>query len=188
MPRFLSHEDAQAIELMLDLTMEQIDDRDPRYAALYTAYNSFEPASNTAATIAQVVAAIRPVNNQRADDLEGFIFDRIRQSNYPSSWNTTATLAKDTYVTNHPGTNVSSWMCPGIGRTTHSVTVADVTIDHVVPVAQHWNQTGRNTSRLARATWYQDTSNHAYLCRSCNSRRNSGGIRYTIAVGNAYTN
>lgn len=188
MPRFLSPSDAQGIEHLLDLTMEEIDDDDPRYAALYNAYNAFEPQSNTAATIAEVVAAIRLVNNQRADQLEGAIFERIRQNNYPSAWNTTATQAKDTYVTNHPGGNASSWMCPGFGRATHQATVADVTIDHIMPVAQHWNLTGCNTSRLARANWYQDTTNHAYLCRACNSRRGSGGIRYNIAVGGAYTN
>lgn len=189
MPRFLSREDAQYIELMLDLTIEEVGAYSPHYQTLNTAYNSFEPDSNTAATIAQVVAAIRPVNTQRADALELLVFDRIRSSNYPSAWNYHATQARNTYVANHPGNNLSSWVCPGTGaRQAHNATVADVTIDHVIPVAVHWNQTGRNTSNYARVTWYQDTSNHAYLCRACNSSRGSGGIRYVIAVGHGYSN
>ena len=189
MPRFLSQTDAQYFELMLDLTIEQLDSDDPRYDILTTAYYSFEPASNSAATIAQIVAAIRPVNPQRANELELLVFDRIRTSNYPSGWNQQAVQARNTYVTNHPGSNASAWICPGTGfRPAHAATVADVTIDHVLPVADHWNQIGRNTTNHSRATWYQNTNNHAYLCRACNSSRGSGGIRYMIAVGPAYSN
>jgi 5-methylcytosine-specific restriction endonuclease McrA len=189
MPRFLNVQDVAFLEEQINLTLEEIDGRDYRYKLLSDAYNSFEPASNSAATLAGVANAVALVNAARANRIRGLISVKIRQTNYPSNWDNPSKQQRALYLAAHPGTSHALWQCPGQGLTlAHDASINDITIDHVVFVAAHWNHIGHDTDRISRQTWYWDTTNHAYLCQSCNSGRGSAGLLYNIMTGLNYSN
>lgn len=52
----------------------------------------------------------------------------------------------------------------------------DLTLDHIKPVSQWFNQTGYKKDRETRSQWYNDTSNLRILCRSCNSAKGGEGF------------
>jgi len=108
-----------------------------------------------------------------------------RLNYYPSGFDATARKNRDDYVTKHPGGSPNTWKCPGVHpyRPAHDAAVADVTIDHIRPVADHWNKVGFDTDKATRAQWFNDIKNHEILCRSCNSSKGSGGISYTKSEG-----
>jgi hypothetical protein len=80
---------------------------------------------------------------------------------------------------------------PGIVVAPHQVSKQDYTIDHVKPVARHWNQKGHNMSRADRRTWLNKTSNLVPICSSCNSKKGGyhGGVsyNYNTVVGLNFT-
>lgn len=55
----------------------------------------------------------------------------------------------------------------------------DLTIDHIKPVSQYFNEEGYKKQRNVRNAWYNNTGNLQYLCRRCNSGK--GGERYDPA-------
>ena len=55
---------------------------------------------------------------------------------------------------------------------------SNASLDHVVPVATHWNTTGRNTDQNTRFQWYNDTNNLEVVDRNHNSSMGSGGVNY----------
>jgi hypothetical protein len=60
---------------------------------------------------------------------------------------------------------------------------AQASLDHVVPVATHWNTVGYDTDQQTRATWYNNTANLEVVRRSHNSAMGSGGVNYRRDVG-----
>jgi hypothetical protein len=56
-------------------------------------------------------------------------------------------------------------------------------LDHVVPVATHWNTTGYNTDQNTRGIWYNNTANLHVVRGSHNSSMGSGGVNYRRDVG-----
>lgn len=114
----------------------------------------------------------------------------IRTHFYSGHYQVAATNALATYEANHPGTAPNTVRCPGNGGTQgpHDIAPGSLTIDHIVPVATHWNAgagahpAGRDTTRASRNTFYTDPTNHQYMCGSCNSSKNSGGVYYTPTV------
>ena len=167
MAKFLTPDECKALTKLIDLTIDGLDDHSPHYQKLYKAYNGFEPKSNSAASIQAIVDAIEPVDQARADAIRGWIFVKIRSNNYPSNWDHASTQAKVAYAVAHPGatalTAASHWRCPGQGTTlAHDKLLADISIDHVIPVAQHWNTVGSNSDSTTRKNWYYDRTNHAY--------------------------
>ena len=65
----------------------------------------------------------------------------------------------------------------------------EITLDHIKPVAEHWNEAGRFTSYDARKAWYNDISNLRPRARGPNSR--AGALqeaRFIQAVGPGYSN
>lgn len=188
MPRFLTDTDTRYFEELLNDLMERYPNH---YRVLYNAYNSFEPQSNTAATVEDLAAVVARVDVAAANSIRATLSIRVRTSNYPSGWDQQSLQAKNQYVQSrlapHGGNQL--WICPGHHpQTAHVRSIHDATIDHIVPVAVHWNQVGHNSDRITRANWYYDTSNHAYLCQSCNSSRGSGGIFYRGTTGSGYRN
>ncbi|MFX0594706.1 hypothetical protein [Melissospora conviva] len=81
----------------------------------------------------------------------------------------------------------SNWyICPGTTtRPPHladsSSTIGLPAIDHKREVSTHWNEEGHNTSHPPREDWYNDISNHATICTSCNGSKS--GPRFNLDVG-----
>ena len=131
-----------------------------------------------------------------ADALNNIVTTGIRAMNYPGSWNQAEKLARDTYRGANPGTPIviggapaATWRCPGAaGNPAHDALFNDCTIDHVIPVVQHWNNLGHDMDAAGRAAWYRDTTNHEYLCQACNSAKGGGGQNYRILTGPNYSN
>lgn len=101
----------------------------------------------------------------------------VRANFYPSGFvkhAKQAQIVSDTANTHHANGLIK---CPGYKKPAHYV--ASTTIDHVVPVSYHWNNTGYQTDKATRRQWYNDTANHEYLCQPCNSSK--GGQVYTKA-------
>lgn len=85
--------------------------------------------------------------------------------------------------------NAGMYQCAGHGATRppHLITLDQVTLDHVVPVAAHWNSVGREVDQKTRYEWYDDPANLVVLCRSCNSSKGSGGVSYIPIVKPTFT-
>jgi 5-methylcytosine-specific restriction endonuclease McrA len=92
-----------------------------------------------------------------------------------------------------------NYTCPGVPFGTrpgsvvapHSASKQDYTIDHVKPVARHWNRKGHDMSRAARRVRPDKTSNLIPICASCNSRKGgyygSVSCNYNTVVGSGFT-
>jgi hypothetical protein len=189
-----------ALEQLMDHTLDMMRDADeeemPIYNTLYQAYNSFEQGSNVNATLEQLMNVTNGSTSTHVTDLHNGIANMLAQNalnrrttNYPSTYNATANNARDTFQNGRlrPG---NQWECPGNGggRAAHDIGRDDITIDHILPCASQWNATGYNTTRVARNTWYNDTTNHRYMCRGCNSSLGSGGTVYRLDTGPNYAN
>ncbi len=190
--RFLSEGNANSISERILHTlslMEEDGDADSQqYEQLEEIYNNFDAGSLATETIEEIRALTHGSMFDRLDDLdtwmESLITGNVRSSNYPSSYSTAAQQALTTYKNNHQNPmDASECLCPNCNT---YVAKTDMTIDHVIPVATHWNTIGRNTDRATRHTWYSDVNNHEYCCRSCNSSMGSGGVRYSMSVGPNY--
>ena len=199
--RFLSVSQATSLGEKILETMSNMEEAGqtalPAYTALEQAYNGFEPTSDINATIGSILAATAGSTSVHAQQLNAYVNNmlqtnaqNVRANNYPSAYNATANNARDNYQNGRINPlNTNQWQCPGNGgnRAAHYTTLDDITIDHINPCANQWNTTGYNTDRTARNTWYNDTSNHRYMCRACNSSLGSGGIVYRIDTGNNYS-
>ncbi|HEV2146626.1 MAG TPA: type VI secretion system baseplate subunit TssG [Longimicrobiaceae bacterium] len=108
--------------------------------------------------------------------------------------------AAKTYVRGIVNASVGlHYTCPGVPFGTHPpyniaphpASKQDYTIDHVKPVARHWNQKGRDMSRAARNQWLNKTSNLVPICSSCNTIKGSWyqGVQhnYNTVVGPNFT-
>jgi hypothetical protein len=184
----LSKSKAKALEDAMDAEIDAMIDSgaydEATLAKMMGAYNSFEEGSNKLETKHSAVSSgFSAATTQILD------WTTVRAANYPSGFSSAADLARDTYVNAHKNPlNAAQWQCPGTStKPAHWAPTSDVSIDHIVPVATHWNSTGYNTSRAVRNTWYNDTSNHAYVCKSCNSSMGSGGVFYTKPPGPGYS-
>jgi hypothetical protein len=181
---------AQALQSAMDDELDaymESDNFDPdEYARMMAAYNGFEEGSSTHETKTRVASSGFSASVTTVLDWKS-----IRAANYPSSFDAGAITARDAYVNaNKNPANSNEFKCPGAGtsaKPAHWARTSDVSIDHIVPVATHWNSTGYNTSRAVRNTWYNDTKNHAYVCVSCNSSMGSGGVLYTKPPGPSYS-
>ncbi len=60
----------------------------------------------------------------------------------------------------------------------HSAKENDATLDHIIPVAKHWNTKGHNQTQSEREAWYNDTTNLQVVCKKHNSKKGSLGIKY----------
>ncbi|MBM9506703.1 hypothetical protein ITX44_19500 [Streptomyces sp. KK5PA1] len=116
--------------------------------------------------------------------------DAIRATFYPG-WNKAALDEKQRQLGDHRnrlvteratwdpnGTHTGSnwYVCPGNGtRGPHladkSTRIGLPAIDHVREVSTQWNEEGHNTPHPPRETWYNDISNHATICTSCNGSK-----------------
>lgn len=179
----------EAINLALDTMLEADQAGSVQYGRLYNLYNDFGSGSLTMQTIAGIRALTHNSPNailQALDQsMEGLIVGNVRSSNYPSSYSAGARQALATYTATHQNpANANECLCPNCNR---FVDKTDMTIDHITPVATHWNTIGRDTDRTTRTTWYSDITNHRYMCGSCNSRIGSGGVRYNLTTGPNYS-
>jgi hypothetical protein len=190
MARFLSADETAELERDIDHLIDTLGEEHFYYGHLVQAYHSFEPESNTAATVAELANVIEVVDAALAGRIRSVLSIKIRQSNYPAGWDAASTQAKAQYVLAHPSAGmVAHCVCPGHPpQVAHNVLASAMTIDHVLPVAGHWNTTGRNTDRQTRHQWYWNTANHEYLCGPCNSSRGSGGVYYNVITGTNYSN
>ncbi len=197
--RFLSDSQASALENHIQDALSGIeedgDSSDAIYTSLNNIYNTFSSGSNAHAALSDIILLTSGSSNTRAQTLNNIVSgmlqqnsQNVRSANYPSNYNSTASNARDTYRTNH-SVSTTQWRCPGNGSTNaHNAANGDITIDHITPCASHWNSTGYNTDRSTRTAWYNNTSNHHYMCRSCNSSLGSGGVTYRLDTGSSYSN
>ena len=126
--------------------------------------------------------------------------DKLRATFYPG-WNSAAQSEKRKQLKAHrdrfvaekatwdpAGTHTGSnwYICPGNGTTAPHLTDKTTTtglpaIDHKFEVSAQWNDKGHNTPQSPRETWYNDISNHATICTSCNGSKS--GPDYKPDVG-----
>jgi hypothetical protein len=117
-----------------------------------------------------------------------------RASFYPSGYSTAANNAWSNWCTAHTDPITNLVQCPGFGRAPHLVAQTAITIDHIVSVCTHWNSghgvhpAGRNCTRAQRNTFFNDVTNHTYLCGPCNTSKGSGGNNYQQVVGPNFRN
>jgi hypothetical protein len=62
-----------------------------------------------------------------------------------------------------------------------------LSLDHLTPVATHWNTIGYDTDQNTRSAWYNRTSNLALVSKNHNSSMGSGGVYYRRDVGQNFT-
>ncbi len=171
-----------AIENALSALMdEEFDDDSDEYRLANRLFNRIGQDTHDHDAQQQLLAAAVITGQQGFADIAATIdIGSVRRNYYPSTYSATARQARDDYVTGHPGATPNTWRCPGtLTRAAHDVSTADVTIDHIIPVATHWNTIGYKSNKATRVTWYSDDTNHQYLCQPCNSSRGSGGVHYT---------
>jgi hypothetical protein len=171
-----------AIENALSALMdEDFDDGTPEYTAANRLFNRITRDTHDHDAQQQLLAAAVTTGRQEFAQIAATIdIGSVRRNYYPSTYSATALQHKATYVNGHPGGTVGTWRCPGTAtRAAHDAPVADATIDHIIPVATHWNTVGYKSNKATRVAWYSDHTNHQYLCQSCNSSRGSGGVHYT---------
>ena len=92
----------------------------------------------------------------------------------------------------HPMFNKGTYLCPGANRETlkrgtisisaHLVSQTDREVDHIVPIAVHWNEKGRKGAQQEREAWSGDISNLQILCGDCNGTKSSGGVEFDRAI------
>lgn len=110
---------------------------------------------------------------------------KIRQHMYPSGYIVAAKQIKTDTLNHRAVSYGTSWNCPSCGN---NRSWDDITIDHIMPVAEHWNRYGHDQTKQDRHDWFNDTDNHQCMCRSCNSSFGSGGIYYSRVVGPNFRN
>jgi hypothetical protein len=67
------------------------------------------------------------------------------------------------------------------------VPLSTLSIDHLTPVATHWNTIGYDSDQNTRNVWYNKTSNLALVSKNHNSSMGSGGVKYRRDVGPNFT-
>jgi Domain of unknown function (DUF4157) len=122
----------------------------------------------------------------------GMLFSQyfnVRKSFFPGGYDSTAEAHRDNFVKSVTDkSNSNLWTCPCCNNVCRkNIYGEDVTIDHITDCATYWNNAGRDESKQDRINFYNDTSNHEILCRSCNSSKSSGGITYRRMVGPNFT-
>jgi hypothetical protein len=191
-PKFLNDGAFQTLEATVLDWLSVMDEAgvagdDHRRIAMEAAYNNFDNGSNTGETMVALRAAAALYNPGWVAQLDAFLVGAVRTSNYPTSFDQGARDALTAYRADPANQGMGGQVrCAGHNKPAHMVVA--LTIDHVVPVATHWNNTGYNTTKAARRTWYNDPTNHVYLCQPCNSSKGSGGVYYRIDTGPHYTN
>jgi hypothetical protein len=60
------------------------------------------------------------------------------------------------------------------------VPISQASIDHIKPVAQHWNEVGHDMTQEERLAWYNDSRNLRVVDRRKNSSLGSGGVSYSV--------
>jgi hypothetical protein len=58
---------------------------------------------------------------------------------YTSAYSSSALATKQAWITANPGSMAGRARCPGYGIMPHDVPTSDITIEHKVDVATHWN-------------------------------------------------
>ncbi|WP_229397623.1 hypothetical protein [Micromonospora okii] len=125
----------------------------------------------------------------------------IRATFYPA-WDSAAQAEKRRQLREHRNrltTERSTWdprgthtgsdwyVCPGnqVSTAPHladrSTSTGLPAIDHKREVSTHWNEEGHNTDQPPREHWYNDISNHATICTSCNGSKS--GPDFKLDVG-----
>lgn len=202
MAKLLLEHDVKALNDLVEGFLSFIDDRRlnhmPGAMELARAYENIGEGGNTAAVIADCVAAAGMLDLSWAATLNAIVSTSIRQLNYPSSWRLATHTAAQSYQAANPGppmvvagTVITTWVCPGLSVPTHPAHAAlltDCTVDHDTPVVWHWNNYGYNTNKVERTDWYHDASNHVIMCGPCNSAKSGGGAFYNIVTGPNYSN
>lgn len=95
----------------------------------------------------------------------------VRSMFYPSAFDSdvkTAVWLRD---------NTAGARCPICGQPLSAGT-GELSIDHIIPVARHFNQGGYHMTQRERKEWYNDINNLTLVHASCNSSKSSGGERY----------
>ncbi|MEH1016900.1 hypothetical protein V6U90_27840 [Micromonospora sp. CPCC 206060] len=83
----------------------------------------------------------------------------------------------------HTGSNW--YICPGTKSTSphlanKSTSTGLPAIDHKREVSTHWNDEGHNTAQSPREDWYNEISNHATICTSCNGKKSGPGFKLDV--------
>ena len=205
MAKCLRKQDVAAINEIVQDCLSYLDENKVNYhnavyQELLKAYNRFEAKSNTVATMEIVREAVRELDNAFGTTfgnwVEGIIFDGVRSLNYPSHWTRSHKANARTYMLENPGPGIAtatdmkvSWICPGAGgRESHQHPFGAYTIEHVIPVVDHWNEYGYDQTKQQRKQWYHDFDNLILLCGPCNSAKGGGGSYYRIDTGPNYSN
>lgn len=105
-----------------------------------------------------------------------------RRFYYPTSFNANVMAWREKHIRDLDGTR--SFYCPICKRILPAI--KNITIDHIIPVSNHWNTIGYNSNRQVRYAFYNDISNLRVICRSCNSTK--GGEDYTETPGDDFSN
>jgi hypothetical protein len=198
--RFLNKGQVRALETAVQNAlsyMEQAGQTGQEYKRLYNAYQNVDEGGNSHEVMMDIFNITSVSMNGYLQQLNGIIQQflqmnaaNIRASNYPSNYSVGANTARDNFQNGRLVPNTNDWTCPGNGRNriAHATDVNDITIDHIIPCATHWNGIGYDSDRQTRHTWYSDPTNHRYMCRSCNSSLGSGGVMYRMDTGHNYSN
>jgi hypothetical protein len=79
----------------------------------------------------------------------------------------------------------SLYVCPGTKKTKPHLADPNTdkgkpTLDHDIPVSEHWRTRGNNCRHDERARWYNDLLNLVLMCNSCNSAKGGESINYKV--------
>ncbi|MFT6907439.1 MAG: hypothetical protein ACJAS1_004120 [Oleiphilaceae bacterium] len=200
MAKYLRPEDVAALEETLQNVLSWMEENGKHhtnkaaYESIGKSFGEFSDKSNTADVLENCAAAVASVSTDWAQAIANIVATGIRAMNYPGHWNQAQTTPRDAYRSGNPGPAIkggASWVCPrpyGSPLTPHPAALGDCTIEHIQPVVWHWNNYGRNQTKVQRKAWCHSTANHEYLCQSCNSSKSGGGLTYIIATGPNYSN
>jgi hypothetical protein len=192
----LNKADVARWELLLNEAMEAAEDvgNNVLYNKLDTLYHMVDTDADSA-TIQFEYNQIMGVSVHPSGyaDGTGALYPKyydVRSSFFPSGYNLAASQHRDNIVTAATDkTNANLWLCPQCNKPRDKTTYAgEPTIDHRTDCATYWNKYGYDNSRQDRINFYNDTTNHDIMCRSCNSSKNSGGVTYNRFIGPNFTN
>jgi hypothetical protein len=198
--RFLSRQQVTTLEEVIQNTlsaMEESGQTGNEYRSLSRAFQNVDIGGNSHAVMMDILNITSVSLNGHMQRLNAIIQQflqtngqNIRARNYPNAYSALANTARDNFRNGRLIPNTNDWTCPGNGRNrnAHAADVNDITVDHIIPCATHWNGIGYDSDRQTRHTWYSDPTNHRYMCRSCNSSLGSGGVMYRMDTGNNYSN
>lgn len=165
------------IEVQLSYLMDEVfSDTDPEYDEASTLFFRIDEDSQDTNVKRWLENASVATGNACFSNIATLVIEGgVRTNFYPSGYVSHARQAHSAYDAAHTHGNMVR--CPGYNIAAHYATAT--TIDHIVPVSYHWNNVGYQTDKATRHQWYNDPTNHIYLCQSCNSSK--GGFRYVKA-------